>query len=176
MFRAVASSILADKSLVDDALQEAFANLLRAEKTFASDVQAFHFVRRAVHNAAVDQFRRVTRRNRRFPSYDDPRVRENSQAVDPDNPLFLLEYEEETRLHGALLRELRAGLRHLTRDQREAIQLMFGPDGRPIKKTCARLGVPYSTVRSRMLSGIDVLRRHLLDRGVLEGKDKGGDP
>ncbi len=176
MFRAVASSILADKSLVDDALQEAFAKVLRAEKTFASDVQAFHFVRRAVYNAAVDEFRRVTRRNRRFPSYDDPRVRENSQPVDSENPLFLLVHEEETRRHRTLLRELRAGLRHLTRDQREAIQLMFGPNDRPIKKTCALRGVPYSTVRSRMLAGIDVLRRHLLDRGILEAKDKGVDP
>ena len=176
VFRAVASSILADKSLVDDALQEAFAKVFRANKTFASDVQAFHFLRRAVYNSAVDQFRRVSRRNRRFPSYDDPRVRENSQPVDSENPLFLLVHEEETRCHSTLLRELKSGLRHLNRDQREAIQLMFGPKGRPIKKTCACLGVPYSTVRSRMLAGIDVLRRHLLDRGILEARDEGVDP
>ena len=176
VFRAVASSVLADKSLVDDALQEAFAKVFRANKTFSSDVQAFHFLRRAVYNSAVDQFRRVTRQNRRFPSYDDPRVREHSQAVDSESPLLLLVHEEEIHRHRTLLRELRSGLRHLNRDQREAIQLMFGPNGRPIKKTCARLGVPYSTVRSRMLAGIDVLRRHLLDRGILEARDEGVDP
>ncbi len=176
VFRAIASSILADKSLVDDALQEAFAKVFRAEKTFASDLQAFHFVRRAVYNASVDQFRRATRRNRRFPSYDDPRVGENSQPVDSESPLFLLVREEENRRHSTLLRELKSGLRHLTRDQREAIRLMFGPNARPIKKTCARQGVPYSTVRSRMLAGIDALRRHLLDRGILEARDEGGDP
>ena len=39
-----------------------------------------------------------------------------------------------------------------------------------------RQGVPYSTVRSRMLAGIDALRRHLLERGILEARDEGGDP
>ena len=175
VFRAIAASILVDKSLVDDALQEAFAKVFRAEKTFASDVQAFRFVRRAVYNASVDQLRRVTRRNRRFPSYDDPQVHEDSQPFDSESPLFLLVREEENRRHRTLLRELKSGLKHLTRDQREAIRLIFGGDGRPIKKTCAGLGVPYSTVRSRMLAGIDALRRHLLDRGILEAGDEGGD-
>ncbi len=176
VFRAIASSILVDKSLVDDALQEAFAKVLRAEKTFASDVQAFRFVRKAVHNASLDQLRRLTRRNRRFPSYDDPQVGEDSRPVDPESPLLLLVREEENRHHRDLLRELKSGLGQLNRDQRQAIGLMFGRNGRPIKKTCARLGVPYSTVRSRMLAGIDALRRHLAARGILEAGNEGGDP
>lgn len=176
VFRAIASSVLFDKSLADDALQEAFARVLRARKSFESEVQAFRFVRRAVYNASVDQLRRLTRRNRRFPSYDDPLVHEDSQPVDSENPLSRLVRKEKNQRHTALLHELKTGLGYLTRDQQEAIRLMFRRNGRPIKQTCARLGVPYSTVRSRMLAGIDVLRRHLRERGFLEATEDGDDP
>lgn len=167
--------MLADKSLVDDALQEAFAKLLRADRTFASDTEAFRFIRTTVRNAAVDQYRRAHRRNRRFPSYDDPQAGEQWLPVDRDSPFSLLQHREEHERRRALHREVQRGLRRLTRSQREAIRLMFDRDGRPIKKSCARLGIPYSTVRSRMLAGIDGLRRYLHSRGMLAPHEEEGD-
>lgn len=83
---------------------------------------------------------------------------------------------EEKRRHQDQLRELRAGLKSLSREQREAIRIMFERNGRPIKQTCADLGIPYSTVRSRMLTGIEVLRRHLCDRGLLNNRAGSEDP
>jgi RNA polymerase sigma factor (sigma-70 family) len=164
--------MLADKSLVDDALQEAFAKLLRANRTFGSDAEAFRFIRTTVRNAAVDQYRRAHRRNRRFPSYDDPQVGEGWLPVERESPFSLLQHREEHERRQVLHREVQRGLRRLTPPQRQAIRLMFQRDGRPIKKSCARLGVPYSTVRSRMLAGIDGLRRYLGSRGMLTASEE----
>lgn len=168
LFRSIVSSILADKSQVEDALQEAFAKVFRSGRQFGSEAQAFCFIRKAVYNASIDQLRRTTRRNKRFQLSDDPVRHDRRAGEGSDDPLSHLVRAEVRGHRQTCLMEVKKGMRQLSPAQRQAIRLMFDRNGRPIKKTCQELGIPYSTVRSRMLAAIQVLRRRLAAKGLLD--------
>ena len=95
----------------------------------------------------------------------------NSQ--EPLNPLNILIREEEEKLESSLLVEMRKILKTLPPKQKEAIDLVFSRNGQKLKEICEEKNIPYSTLRSRMLSAIDRIRKQLKSKGHYQDCKKG---
>ena len=91
--------------------------------------------------------------------YSEPR---SSQP----NPLTTLLKNEFATSKSELLEEVTRALTDLPPDQREAIHLILGPRPRKLKEMCRDIGVPYSTLRSRMIAGLERIRRKLKVKGL----------
>lgn len=166
ILRAMVRHILFDHSSIDDVLQDAFARLLKSRKTFRSEEEAYHYSRKVVFNTAIDHYRQLTRHStfvRSSPSF----------RREPPTPLALLIREEEEEFQNSLLIEMRKALRALPLEQKQAIDLIFSRNGKKLKDICQENEIPYSTLRSRMMAGVDQIRRQLRGRGFLEPTEKG---
>jgi RNA polymerase sigma-70 factor, ECF subfamily len=165
ILKAMAVAVLRSPTQADDVLQEAFARVLKSGREFSCPQEAFKYLRTAVLNTAIDFYRRIRRQR------DAAAVRalEAPLAYTSryEDPLGILIREEETRQRDELIDEVRLALDRLPSQQREAIRIFFDPNrGSTIKDVCLESGVPYSTLRSRMLQGIDGIRAHLRARGL----------
>ena len=169
VFRAIAVSVVFDESAAEDVLQDALTKIVRSGKRFQTDGEAFNFIRRTVFNAAVDRYRMVKRHRRRFHLVETLDFETYPASGDTPDPLELLVREEEQGHRSTLMREVRLGLKKLSKEQRQAITLIFECHPKSIKQACRDRGVPYSTVRSRMLTGIDKLRRMFREKGLMGG-------
>jgi len=165
--RAVAFTVLTDPAAVEDVLQETFTRVFQRGRAFQTEDEAFNYLRRAVINNSIDAFRKQQRNLKRFRQREyqgeSPEIAD-SQTIDP---LEILIREENHVLQNRLAMEVRRAVGKLPQPQREAIRLFFGKNSRQnVKEVCRRKGIPYSTVRSRMLKGIDNIRRQLQLRGM----------
>ena len=158
IFRCIEGQILFDRSSTDDVLQEAYARTLQAKKAFTDEEEAHRYLRRVVWNTAIDYYRRFSRQNSLIKSVSS--VRQESP-----NPLTILIREEETELESSLLIEMRKAFKGLSPKQKQAIDLVFSRNGQKLKEICKEKNIPYSTLRSRMISAIDQIRSHLKARG-----------
>lgn len=134
--------------------------MLQSGKTFASEADAFHYARKVVFNTTIDFYRRYSRQ--------DSFLRRLAVPMgNHSNPLqALLDQELETKQR-SLLQELRRALEKLPYAQREAVSLIFGRNGKKLKDICSERGIPYSTLRSRMLAAVENIRRELRDTGAI---------
>jgi RNA polymerase sigma-70 factor (ECF subfamily) len=138
--------ILRDRSLAEDAVQEAFLGIWRgADRFVAERAKASSWILTLVHRRAVDLVRREERR-RAEPLEAAPEPAAGSA-------------DEEAWLR--LQRErVQAALRRLPDQQREALELAyFG--GFTQSELADRLGEPVGTIKSRMFSGLSRLRELL---------------
>ena len=160
LFRKIALSVIADESTVEDILQDTYTNLLRRQREFATKEEAFNYLRRAVINTSIDYFRSARRRQSRLTALENwahPAL--TSSWSDPERSL--LEKEQELYRQD-LISDVQKALGKLTREQRQAIDLIFGKrEEKTLKEVCKERGIPYSTLRSRMLAGVDRIRRYL---------------
>lgn len=143
----LALRVLRDKSLAEDAVQEAFMAVWRtADRFVAGRAKASSWILTFVHRRAVDLVRREERR-RAEPLDDAPEV-----DVAPGT-------DEEAWLR--LRRErVQSALSKLPDQQREALELAyFG--GFTQSELAERLGQPIGTIKSRMFSGLARLREIL---------------
>jgi RNA polymerase sigma factor (sigma-70 family) len=143
----LALRVLRDRSLAEDAVQEAFLTVWRtADRFVAGRSKASSWILTFVHRRAVDLVRREERR-RTEPLDDAPEV-----EVAPGT-------DEEAWLR--LQRErVQSALRKLPDQQREALELAyFG--GFTQSELAERLGQPIGTIKSRMFSGLARLREIL---------------
>lgn len=164
----MATAVLRSPVQVEDVLQEAFARVLKSGRDFSCPQEAFKYLRTAVLNTAIDFYRRI-RRQRESAAAQAEEARFSYASGQHKDPLGILILEEETRKRDQLLDEVRAAMNRLTPQQRQAIQIFFDSNrGSTIKDVCRESGVPYSTLRSRMLQGIDQIRAHLRARGLRE--------
>ena len=157
VFRSIVLRVLLNPSRVDDILQEAFAHVLASGKTFPTEEDAYRYIRRVVFNTTIDHYRASTPVVDCFLTetifvYSEPR---SSQP----NPLTALLKDEFTTSKSELLEEVARALTDLPADQREAIHLILGPRPRKLKEMCREIGVPYSTLGSRMMAGLERIRR-----------------
>ena len=164
VFRSIVLRVLLDPSRVDDILQEAFAHVLASGRAFPSDADAYRYMRRVVFNTTIDHYRTSKRAVDCFSTeaifvYSEPR---SSQP----NPLTTLLKNELATSRSELLDEVARALTDLPPDQREAIHLILGPRPRKLKEMCREIGVPYSTLRSRMMAGLERIRRKLKIKGL----------
>jgi RNA polymerase sigma factor (sigma-70 family) len=166
--RALVRTILIDETVVDDVLQEAFSRVLKTRRDFHTVEEAFYYLRKTVLHTTIDAYRRSKRDRVRFRDYD-PREDTSPSSLLPQavDPLKLLIDQEETEQQKVLVNEVKKALKRLSPEQREAIEIFFG-NGRQstLKDLCRKKGVPYSTLRSRMLRGIDKIRGHLRQKGI----------
>ncbi len=160
----------------DDALQEAFVKVLRSGKRFSQRQQAVNYLYRAVLTSAIDIYRKRRRRVSRFQAGPDNLQESDELAGDsrrhcslPD-PLENLLERERRGWEQALVREVRRAWESLPAPQREAIDLALNRNGKSFRAVCAEAGIPYSTARSRMLVGIDQIRKHLNRKHFLAWK------
>jgi RNA polymerase sigma factor (sigma-70 family) len=145
----LALRIVRDRSLAEDAVQDAFLSVWRNADRFVPErAKASSWILTFVHRRAVDLVRREERR-RTEPLPETP-VEGTSPATDEEVWLRL----QRERVQGAL--------RALPDQQREALELAyFG--GFTQSELAERLGEPLGTIKSRMFSGLARLRELLAD-------------
>ena len=151
-----------DPSDVDDVLQEAFVKLLECNQHFSTQNEAYNYIRKVVFNTSIDHYRSLRRQNAYslHPGYLSVLSR------NAPNPLFLLIEKEKGKVKDSILKEVRKTLGELPPEQREAIDIAFNRNHQKLKDICKERGIPYSTMRSRVTSGIDYIRRRLRVKGI----------
>ncbi|GAB4114091.1 MAG: hypothetical protein Kow001_15530 [Acidobacteriota bacterium] len=151
---ALAVAVLGDRDRVDDVMQEAFTRVYRNGRSFRDSGEAFRYLRAVVINTAIDDYRRHRRYLDTFRVPDgEPR-----DEGDASTPLQILLRKEGAGYRSRLMKRLRAGLERLDPEEREAIEIFFGPRRRPLNEYCREHGTSYSVLRRRMQRAIDRLR------------------
>lgn len=161
---ALAAAVIGDSSRVDDVLQEAFARLLRAKRTFSNETEAVYYMRAAVTNTAIDWYRR----NRRYSSTFKSGVTAVHDCSIGSTPLELLLRKESARHQQQLLARLRMALDQLPAEDRVAVDAYFGEQRRPLHQICRELGISYGKLRYRLFRAIDRIRGILREEGFQE--------
>jgi RNA polymerase sigma factor (sigma-70 family) len=147
----LAYRILRDDALAQDAVQEAFLGVWRgADRFIAERAKPSTWVLTLVHRRAVDLVRREERR-RAEPLEPDA---ESAPGAAPDQAEYFAQREA-----------VRAALRQLPPEQREAIELAYY-GGYTQSELAERLGQPIGTIKSRMFAGLARLR-DVLDESAL---------
>ena len=147
----LALRILRDRTLAEDAVQEAFLGVWRtAEKFDAERAKPSTWVLTLVHRRAVDLVRREERR-RGDPLESAPQEAGEETAA-----------EAELRAKRRVVQE---ALRKLPDDQREALELAYY-GGYTQSELAERLGQPLGTIKSRMFTGLRRLRDLLTEAGL----------
>jgi RNA polymerase sigma-70 factor (ECF subfamily) len=147
----LALRIVRDRSLAEDAVQEAFLAVWRSAGSFlAEHGKPSTWILTLVHRRAVDLVRREERR-RADPI--DELSHPTGEATD-----------EEAWLR-AQRQVVQEALRKLPPDQREAIELAYY-GGFTQSELAERLGQPLGTIKSRMFAGLRRLRELLADAGL----------
>jgi RNA polymerase sigma-70 factor (ECF subfamily) len=140
----LALRVLRDRSLAEDAVQEAFLTAWRTADTFMPErARASTWLLTLVHRRAVDLVRREQRRRAEPIEAAGERAAERTT----DEAVWL-RYERE---------RVQAALRQLPDQQREALELAYY-GGFSQSELAERLGQPIGTIKSRMFSGLGRLR------------------
>jgi RNA polymerase sigma factor (sigma-70 family) len=148
----LALRVLRDRSLAEDAVQEAFLTVWRSAGRFVPErAKASTWIFTLVHRRAVDL---VRRENRRRAEPLEPTDEVTAAATDEAAWLAL----ERARVQEALGK--------LPDQQREAIELAYY-GGFTQSQLAERLGEPLGTIKSRMFNGLARLR-DLLEEAVPE--------
>lgn len=147
-------------SRVDDVMQESFIRLLRYSRSRASEVAPFRLIRRIVWTTTIDHYRKLYRY--------EPGLDSLSLASTTPSPLAEVLESEEDRQFKVLMWEINAAIEDLEPGHKDAIVSYFRRSDKSVSEICVEKNLPYSTLRSRMLSGLRVLRKRLQDKGVLQ--------
>ena len=146
----LALRIVRDRTLAEDAVQEAFLAIWRSAARFVPErAKASTWILTLVHRRAVDTVRR-----------EEPRRAEpleTAQQATADTT----EDEAWLRLQRARVQE---ALRRLPDQQREALELAYY-GGFTQSELADRLGEPIGTIKSRMFTGLARLRELLAEPG-----------
>jgi RNA polymerase sigma-70 factor, ECF subfamily len=146
----LALRVLRDPSLAEDAVQEAFLHVWRSAGRFeAGRAKVGTWVLTFVHRRAVDLVRREERR----------RTEEAEAVPTPSAPGA--DEDADRRSKREIVQD---ALRRLPPEQREAIELAYY-GGYTQSELAERLGEPLGTIKSRMFTGLQRLRRLLDDAG-----------
>jgi RNA polymerase sigma-70 factor (ECF subfamily) len=144
----LAVRILRDRSLAEDAVQEAFVSVWRSAARFAAErSNARTWLLTLVHRRAVDLVRREERRRTETLARVIPETAEATEEA------AWLRLERE---------RVQKALRALPDQQREAIELAYY-GGFTQSELAERLGEPLGTIKSRMFSGLSRLRELLAE-------------
>jgi RNA polymerase sigma-70 factor (ECF subfamily) len=149
----LAFRILRDDALAQDAVQEAFLGVWRgAERFTAERAKPSTWLLTLAHRRAVDIVRREERRR--------------AEPLEPETETAAPESGDEAEL--MTQREaVRAALRQLPAEQREAIELAYY-GGYTQSELAERLGQPLGTIKSRMFAGMARLRDLLGDEAQVK--------
>lgn len=158
-------AVLPGSHHIDDVLQEAFTRVLRSNRRFSSPNDAYKYLRTSTLTTAIDFYRRLKRQHRVFAACDVKSIYRPTSGH--DDPLSRLIRVEEVNERNALMAEVYAAVENLAPEQQEAIRAFFGKRRQAsLKEYCMDAGVSYSTLRCRMLKGIDRIREQLQERNI----------
>jgi RNA polymerase sigma-70 factor (ECF subfamily) len=147
----LALRIVRDRSLAEDAVQEAFLAVWRSAGAFlAEQGKPSTWIMTLVHRRAVDLVRREERRR--------------ADPIEEFEPPTGEATDEEAWLR-AQRQVVQEALRKLPPDQREAIELAYY-GGFTQSELAERLGQPLGTIKSRMFAGLKRLRELLAEAGL----------
>ncbi len=147
----LALRILRDRTLAEDAVQDAFLAIWRSAGNFAAErAKPSTWILTLVHRRSVDLVRREERR-RADPIEDI--AHPAGGATD-----------EEVALRSKR-RAVQEALRRLPDEQREALELAYY-GGFSQSELAERLGQPLGTIKSRMFAGLARLRDLLAESGL----------
>jgi RNA polymerase sigma factor (sigma-70 family) len=147
----LALRIVRDRSLAEDAVQEAFLAVWRSAGTFlAEQGKPSTWILTLVHRRAVDLVRREERRR--------------ADPLEDAEPATGGATDEEAWLR-AQRQVVQESLRKLPPEQREAIELAYY-GGFTQSELADRLGQPLGTIKSRMFTGLKRLRELLAEAGL----------
>lgn len=164
--RALARRVAWSRDVVEDVLQESFLRILKSKRRFSCKEEVYNYARKAVVTAAID-LNRNARKHYEYECGADVGDRAAAVGEQLESPLDTLVREERATAYGTVASHLRQALRRLPLKQREAIDFFFRRrKEKKLKVLCREWGVPYSTLRSRMLQGIDRLRKDLKEQGI----------
>jgi RNA polymerase sigma-70 factor (ECF subfamily) len=151
---ALARRVLADDSLAEDVLQEAFLSVWRDPSAYDRARGSFSsWLLAVVHHKAVDAVRREeSQRRRQTMAEEDHALAEPVSARD-------VEEEAWTRV---VAEQVRTALGLLSQPQREALTLAYY-GGYTQREVAALTGTPLGTVKTRMLAGMRKLKAELGD-------------
>jgi RNA polymerase sigma-70 factor, ECF subfamily len=142
----LALRILRDDALAQDAVQEAFLGVWRAANRFTAErAKPSTWLLTLVHRRAVDLVRREERRR--------------TEPLQPATDHVATDAADEAEL-ATQRQTIRAALRQLPAEQREAIELAYY-GGYTQSELAERLGEPLGTIKSRMFTGLSRLREAL---------------
>jgi RNA polymerase sigma-70 factor, ECF subfamily len=127
---AVAMTVLHDRDLAADCVQQAFVRAWRASRSFDPERELRPWLATITRRTAIDIYRRVAR-TRSVPH------------ADVDDTVIPIAFERTWEVF-----EIRAALDQLPADEREVVRLAHF-DGLPHSEIAERLGVPVGTVKSR---------------------------
>ncbi len=165
--RSIVRSFLFDDARVEDILQDALSRVLASGRSFPDELETYRYLRRAVFNASIDHYR-ASRRRIYLPLPEEPGDLTLPIHTGPSDPLALLLQQERQSLKHAILREITGAMADLPDAQQEAIWMIMGQRDMRLKDLCRIKGIPYSTLRSRMLAGVERLRRRLKIRRLYQ--------
>lgn len=143
-----------------DCTQETFYHLMRFLENYRERNHFKSYLIRIASNVCKDYFRKDGRRTVREVSYSQWEASAETTAKPAEAPPSTVGTEQE-----ALLRlSIREGLMHLSESQREAIVLYYY-QGYRLREIASLTGVPLSTVKTRLYTGTEKLKRYLKEEG-----------
>ncbi|MBI2822602.1 MAG: RNA polymerase sigma factor [Acidobacteria bacterium] len=158
LFNHIALAIVRHADVVEEVVQEAFRRALRSNLDTDKRDEALLYVKRIVTNTSIDYYHR-----RRKQGVEEELERVDYRTGSPDaSPLDQLLHSEREDLNRRRLRQIMEEIQRLPREQRFAIETLVLAESPPSLTALSRsTGIPISTLRSRVILGLDRIRKNL---------------
>ncbi len=167
LFRSIVFAIVRNPADIEDVLQETYRRILKTPSQITSREEAFYYLKKSVRNTAIDWNRKSFRRNLTVKEQVSDYDRLEELHSSGDSPLSQLLEEERKQSYADFISEVYLAMDELPEKQREAVKAFFSVRGAPSpKELCAIKNIPYSTLRSRMVKGIDSIRDILSKKNI----------
>jgi RNA polymerase sigma-70 factor (ECF subfamily) len=162
LFRHIAYAIVRQADIAEDAIQEAFRRALRSHQEIERQDEALLYLKRIVTNTSIDYYHRRRRNETDTPLDQADRVADRPAS----SPLVQLLEKERQSINARRLRDIAREIRSLPPEQRFAIEQLVLSESPPgLTALSQATGIPISTLRSRVVLGLDRIRKNLRKKG-----------
>ena len=167
LFRSIAIAIVKNPADIDDVLQETYRRVLKAPYEITNPEEAFYYLKKSVRNTAIDWNRKSFRRNLTVKEQVSDYDRLESLRASGESPRSRLLEKERKQSDATFITEVHLAIEELPEKQRDALKAFFSiGESPPPKELCVIKNIPYSTLRSRMVRGIDMIRDILSEKDI----------